>query len=574
MAAVVEHPLTVVFTLPGGVVHRRGLEDLPNQRLATDLARGLVAATHPHGPIRTRSMARHYLTTLRRMVLDLHEQGFDRGVPDLSAAMLVQYWLTCDYHRERRIRVVLDAYQRAVGGLAEPVVRHLSGRRINVAVKGTPLAPYSDSEWRRLQRACTGAITRSRRAHDEVTAAALRGGDPCVHGVDRGNLAWLLARTGPLTPAQVRDRLGPHRNAVTDAEILAIDAALFPTAHVALAYLTLLGMRTGIVPDGLDALTLGSIVRTSPDTVLLRYRKGRTGDESLNLPRDAVRVLDRWLAHSAVLRGHAGEAADRLWIHVGGQRDHAHPRNGTGIYVRPRSQHHRFTWIAATGVVGDDGQPLPLHGGRIRVTHLQRRDRASWTGRTTIDPNHTAAVEGDHYLSSHTPAQRDAIDGIIEDAQRDQRRKAATMIAGGATIAEFASRFPELVAEAGLDTDTITALLSGEQDVFVAACAAPFNSPHAPSGTLCPARPWVCLLCPLAVFAPRHLPNLLRLKKFFAQQSRHLTAAQFMRTFGPYALRLDEDLLPRFGTTAIDAATHRIDEDDDTGGMPLHLEEQ
>jgi hypothetical protein len=572
VAAVVEHPLTVVFTLPGGVVHRRGLEDLPNQRLAADLAQGLVAATHPHGPIRTRSVARQYLTTMRRMVLDLDEQGFDRGVTDLSAAMLVEYWLTCDYHRERRIRVVLDAYQRAVGGLAEPIVRHLSGRRINVTVKSTPLQPYSDSEWKQLQRACTDTITRAHRAHDEVTAAALRGGDPSVHGVDRANLAWLLTRTGPLTPAQVRHRLGAHRNTVTDAEILAVDTALFPTAHVALAYLTLLGMRTGIVPDGLDALTIGSIARTSTDTVLLRYRKGRTGDESLNLPRDAVRVLDRWLAHSAVLRGHAGAAADRLWIHVGGRRDLA-ARNGTGIYVRPRSQHHRAGWIAATGLVGDDEQPLPLHGGRIRVTYLQRRDRASWTGRTTIDPNHTAAVEGDHYLSSHTAAQRDAIDGIIEDAQRDQRRKAAAVIAGGETVAEFAGRFPGLVAEAGLDTEAITALLSGEQDVFVAACAAPFNSPHAPPGTLCPARPWVCLLCPLAVFAPRHLPNLLRLKQFLAQQSRHLTAAQFMHTFGPYAVRLDEDLLPRFGTTAIDDATRRID-DDDPGGLPLYLEEQ
>jgi len=148
------------------------------------------------------------------------------------------------------------------------------------------------------------------------------------------------------------------------------------------------------------------------------------------------------------------------------------------------------------------------------------------------------------------------------------------VIAGGETVAEFAGRFPGLVAEAGLDTEAITALLSGEQDVFVAACAAPFNSPHAPPGTLCPARPWVCLLCPLAVFAPRHLPNLLRLKQFLAQQSRHLTAAQFMHTFGPYAVRLDEDLLPRFGTTAIDDATRRIDDDEHTGGLPLYLEEQ
>ena len=72
------------------------------------------------------------------------------------------------------------------------------------------------------------------------------------------------------------------------------------------------------------------------------------------------------------------------------------------------------------------------------------------------------------------------------------------MIITGQDAAEFAANFPALVERAGLDANAITALLSGQQDVFVAACASPTNSPHAPAGTLCPARPWVCLLCPLA----------------------------------------------------------------------------
>ena len=49
MPAVVEAPLAVLFTLPGGVIFRRRLDDLPNLRLAGDLAAALVAATHPHG---------------------------------------------------------------------------------------------------------------------------------------------------------------------------------------------------------------------------------------------------------------------------------------------------------------------------------------------------------------------------------------------------------------------------------------------------------------------------------------------------------------------------------------------
>ena len=60
MPAEIEQPLALVFTLPDGEVYRRLLHDLPNQALAADLAVGLVAATHPHGPIRTRSVALQY----------------------------------------------------------------------------------------------------------------------------------------------------------------------------------------------------------------------------------------------------------------------------------------------------------------------------------------------------------------------------------------------------------------------------------------------------------------------------------------------------------------------------------
>lgn len=53
MPGEVRPPLTVAFSLPGGVTYDRRLDDLPDPLLAGDLARALVAATHPHGPIRT-----------------------------------------------------------------------------------------------------------------------------------------------------------------------------------------------------------------------------------------------------------------------------------------------------------------------------------------------------------------------------------------------------------------------------------------------------------------------------------------------------------------------------------------
>ncbi|MFG2979551.1 hypothetical protein ACGFYY_42015 [Streptomyces sp. NPDC048331] len=572
MPAEIQQPLAVLFTLPDDVTHDGILHDLPNQRLAADLAAGLVAATHPHGPIRTRSVARQYMTTMRRMARDLDAQGFTGGLAALTTAMLVQYWLTCDYHRERRIRVVLNAFQEAVGGLDPGICHHLAGRRINKAEKSRPNQPYSDTEWQRLGAACTEQITAAHRAHRQALEAAARGADPSVHGAAFENLAWLWLSAGPTAARAVCERLDTVHAGLDRALISAVERALFPVTDTAFAYLTLFAMRTGIVPDGIDGLRLDDITRTSANTVLLSYRKGRTGGEALNLHRDAVRLLDRWLAYSAPLREHAGGLAGDLWIHLG--------RDGGGraaepgkIFAKPRTQSRRRAWMESSGVLSDDGQPLAVHGGRVRATHHHRRDRTAWTGRTTIDPNHSARVEGDHYLSSHTPAQLDALEGVIEQAQDDVRRKAAPpIVVSSEDAAAFTAAFPRLVEDAGLDAKTVQALLSGEQDVFVAACASPLNSPHAPAGTLCPARPWVCLLCPLAAFAPRHLPNLLLLKEYFSQQARGMTTAQFVRIFGPYAARLDEDILPRFGPAAIDAATRqRVGAVSD---LPLHLEER
>jgi hypothetical protein len=562
--------LVVEFVLPGGVIYTRRMDDLPNVRLAADLVSALAAATHPHGPIRTRSVAEQYVTTMRRMVRELHAQDFAGGLTDLTSPILVRYWLTCDFHRERRVRAVLMAYQNKVGGLADPIVRHLAGRRINRIVKSRPNAPYSDTEWQRLTTTCVETISVAHGAYRSAIEAAERGADPAEHGVNRENLAWLLTGTGPLATTAVLARL-PDREGVDRAELLELQRVLFPDTDTALAYLTLFAMRTGIVPDGIDALTVDDITHTSPSSVLLSYRKGRTGRESLNLPRDAVRLLDRWLKHSALLRKHAGPLADRLWIHTvadGRGRSRLLDR----IFAEPRTQHRRAAFVRSVGVLGDDGKRLPLHGGRIRATYHLRRDRSTWIGRTTIDPNHSARVEGDHYLSSHTPAQLDAIEGVIEQAQHDLRRKAAPpVVVSGEDAAAFVAAFPGLVTAAGLDGAAIEALLGGAQDVFVAACADPLSSPHAPAGTLCPARPWVCLLCPLAAFAPRHLPNLLRLKEYFSDQGQRMTVEAFVRTFGPYAARLDEEILPRFGSAAIEVAARQITE---AATLPLHLEEQ
>ncbi|HXL16493.1 MAG TPA: hypothetical protein VN961_03120, partial [Streptosporangiaceae bacterium] len=110
----------------------------------------------------------------------------------------------------------------------------------------------------------------------------------------------------------------------------------------------------------------------------------------------------------------------------------------------------------------------------------------------------------------------------------------------------------------------------GTRDVFVAACADQLSGLHGPKGKPCPARPWVCLLCPLAVFAPRHAPNLLRLKLFFSRQWQQMPAAQFMAVFGPYSQRIGH-VLDRYDDAVLAEALHRVGDHDDE--LPLRPEE-
>ncbi|MFC4501909.1 MULTISPECIES: hypothetical protein [Streptomyces] len=557
MPAELRHPLAVQFVLPGQRPYLGTLHELPDAVLAADLAQGLISATHPVGPIRTYREARHAVRCARHFARHLSGADFRGSLSGLTPAQVTQYWLASGFTFERHSRIMLTGYRTNGGQLHVGIQAHLDGRSVNRMRDSTPNRPYSEAEWRRLDEATNATITTAWRDHRKILEAAGRGADPATHGITFDNLAWMVHRTGPLTAKAIRTMI---LAAPTTAEktIAEIRNAFHPTAPVALAYNLRLAMLTGIVPDGIDALTCTNLTRTGPSTALLSYFKGRTGRESLNINGPAVRLLDQWLKHSALLREHAADIADDMWIHYSGRH---------GLFSAPRTPWWRTRWAQEIGLLDDNGQPLVPHSGRIRATYHHRRDRSAWTGRTTIDPNHTPTAEGDHYLSHHTPAQVDAIEGVIEDAQRDIRRKAEPpVIVTHQDAARFVADFPRLAGQNGLDADAVKRLLAGEQDVFLASCVDPYSSPHAPAGTLCPARPWVCLLCPLAVFAPRHLPNLLRLKKYFSDQARNMTAPQFLAVFGPYADRLDADVLPRFSPAAIRAAT-------DTAFAPLHPEE-
>jgi hypothetical protein len=378
----------------------------------------------------------------------------------------------------------------------------------------------------------------------------------------------LLARLGPVSTRAFAVELGCTQAAVDQRGGFAqASRDLFPSQDELIAYRLLFGIYSGIVPDGIDDLVVGDLDWAGDASILLSYVKGRTAAESVTLPRRAVRLLEQWLARSALMRSFATEPdRQRLWL---GLRCPGHPLVIPSSGGRAGVQR----WVLRHQVIGDDGRPLKIHRSRIRTTHQSMRDKRGWTGsgRATIDPNHSPHVEGDHYLSATTPAQLSVVEAIIQDAQHDLLRRAhPPAVASGQDAVALARDYPQLISGLGLNEAVIAELVGGARDVFVAACADQLAGLHGPKGKPCPARPWVCLLCPLAVFAPRHAPNLLRLKAFFSRQWQQMPAEQFMAVFGPYSHRIDQ-ILDRYDPVLLAQASHSVGDHDDE--LPLRPEE-
>jgi hypothetical protein len=567
---VTDDPLGLSCVFSDGSRADFDLTGLPNPGLARDLAVGLVELIHPHGSVDAERTVAAYLLALRRMVEQFAGQGFIGDAGELRRGQLAEFWMAGPTWLEALTRSLVEGYARSGGRLCDGVLELAAGRHFNIQPFRRPLPPYPETEWQQLTDLCRTLVDDSYAAHRRALTAVRLGGHPNEGGWSWENFCWLMARVGPLDTPQVAERIDTSHQVLRKRGADVFDTAVqavFPHLDVVIAYRLLFGIYSGIVPDGIAGLGVDDIDWAGDATVLLSYVKRRTAAESLNLPRPAVRLLEQWLAHSALLRSRVARAhRDRLWLGLS--------QSGSPRLIRTVDRNAIARWVRRHGLTGTDGKPLKIQRARIRTTHHATRDKNAWTGnaRATIDPNHTPAVEGDHYLTASTPSQRHAVESIIEHAQHDLLRRAhPPTVITEENAAALADGYPQLIAAMNIDDDTIAELIGGARDVFTAACADQLAGLHGPAGKPCPARPWVCLLCPLAVFTPRHAANLLRLKAFFSRQWRQMPAAHFMAVFGPYAARIDQ-ILHRFDPAELASASAHVTDTDDE--IPLRPEER
>jgi hypothetical protein len=573
-AELIEDPLGIGCVFSSGTRITVRLSHSCNPQMERDLLAGLAGLVHPHGDVDAENTVRGYTRSIQRIAKALTEAGHAGGASGLSRARLAEYWMGAGHARESTSRRMLAAFDASTGALRADVRELVSGRHFNPGRnQHDHLPPYSEGEWARLEAACRSVVRESFAAHRQVLAAARRGGDPRGGGWTHDNICWLLAENGPLSGVQAAAHMQVHPQMLMwywgPGRLAGPRAALFPPGDIVLAYRLLFGVLSGIVPDGIEDLNVRDVDWAGDATVLLSYVKGRTAAESVTLGRPAVRLLEQWLEHSALLRQWAPtQVRGDLWLRLQFGGIHNPFRGG------PFARNFIPYWAERHELRDDRGDQLVIHRHRIRTTFESHRDRRAWFGssRATIDPNHSPQVEGDHYLTVTTGRQRAAVEEIITQAQGDLLRRAHPLVVLAAgQAAELAAGFPELVTRLKLDDTAIAELTGGQRDVFTAACGDPLAGLHGPPGKPCPARPWVCLLCPLAVFSPRHAANLLRLKAFFARQWKAMPAQHFMAVFGPYAVRIDE-VTARFDPALLASAAAAVADADEE--IPLRPEER
>ncbi len=304
----VEVPLGLDLDFPGYDRCRLDLSALPCRALACELATAMLERTNTGGPIRSPSTAKNYRTAISAAARWFHAQGFDGDARHLTEELVFDYWRRCGARQESMIRILLGHIeQRHPGRLAPSLVRHLSGIPLNPRPEARPRQPYSAGETQRLLTACTTMIETAEAAMAAAAALAGAGADPATAGLnDRANLAWLLDRHGPHTTATLARRLDGTEWRVARAVSFTLPElhdALFPTNEVALAFRLLLGLQTGICPEGADNLTAGCVEWIGATDARISWFKARGGGRQNQVFASRGRwspgrVVERWLAYT------------------------------------------------------------------------------------------------------------------------------------------------------------------------------------------------------------------------------------------------------------------------------------
>ncbi len=205
------------------------------------------------------------------------------------------------------------------------------------------------------------------------------------------------------------------------------------------------------------------------------WKRLRVRDGGSSTPGGLIRKVLQWTGPA---RGRLG--ADTLWAHYAWGR------------LTPRvlgMKEPLASWTRRHDIRDEQGQPLRLNLTRLRKTH-----KAAWYRRTggqleRFAVGHTTAVAANHYAD--IPALRHIHEVTIADAMGDALDVALRSCV--LTPDEEAAIRVDPDHATGLPVSgaaAVTALFSGEQDVWLASCGGFYASPFGTEGEACPSPFW------------------------------------------------------------------------------------
>ncbi|MER8785511.1 hypothetical protein [Mesorhizobium sp. M0244] len=165
---------------------------------------------------------------------------------------------------------------------------------------------------------------------------------------------------------------------------------------------------------------------------------------------------------------------------------------------------------------------------------------------------HSVVVAANHYAD--IPALRHLHEATIADAMSDALDAALRPCVLSSDEEAAVRADPAAIGLPVSGAAAVQALLSGEQDVWLASCGGFYRSPFGAEGEACPSPFWGCLACNNAVITARKLPALLAFLTFIRAQRQTLSEADWATKFGRVHGRIAGQILPRFSDAEIERA--------------------
>lgn len=327
----------------------------------------------------------------------------------------------------------------------------------------------------------------------------------------------------------------------------------YPDRADLIAFRTLLQLQTGTAPEEWTSVTLMDI-SPSDSSVAIRIHKHRAHRiRTIHCPRSSGRPLTGWKS---------GDLVQRLLAVTQPSRDvltpvEDDPTEGPLFCTVERTRHNTFDARLIQFERGEYRElcratspevPPPYDARRLRKTVKSIRAAVLRSIDVAADDN-TTPVFQQHYAQSTT------LHVLAGEAITSAQSQVFARCQGGPTYVDrpaedLISHPNKALARAAREVVDST---ETDRSMGPAHCLAPFESPYAPPGAVCPQRPAMCFSCPNAIVFPDHLPRLLAYRDVLLSYAHEMPPTQFASTYGQQLTNL-ELVISKFTPEALEAA--------------------